>query len=152
MITEKQIQETVQEIETALKKISGKRLQVRNIDVGSAVDLVVERAHGRRNVSGQAQYVIECFHGGSVANSYNYFALTEGMVLVANWPAGLLKFAVCRLPANKVTDAGVLKSTIGEEARAYRDYRFGEIKTLAARDAIIRHFHSSVVLNNDVGR
>lgn len=109
---------------------SGRRLRVRAVNEDSVAALAAELAAKR----GEPAIVVR--HGGDVANRYGYPAATEGVVAVALSPY-LVVVAGCRLPANKVTYAGVLAACVGQLARPLLDNRFGDAATVAARKAII---------------
>lgn len=81
---------------------------------------------------------IRIIHGGSVANAYNYPAETESLVIVA-FPSGRVACWATQLPANKVTDSGILARCLGDWARPIDDGRYREDnpKRLAARARLV---------------
>ena len=74
-------------------------------------------------------------HGGTVANAYNYPALTDAVVAVAL--EDIVVIWADEIPANKATLGGVVAALFGAEARPLFDDRFGAEKGRAARAYII---------------
>lgn len=108
-----------------LRSYTNRRLKVRQ------VDLDIERF-----VDGLGDGAIECSisHGGSVANAYDYPAATEGVAMIALREGRKVTMiaGAARVPANKVTDAGVIAAALGEWARPLADRRYGKDTTAAA--------------------
>lgn len=90
--------------------------KIRNLEAKAAAVLATARKHGT------IQVCVYC--GGSVANKYGYPAETEGAVVIAH-PDGRVLVRVRRLPANKVTDAGIVRVCLGGRSPwlAYFDSR-----------------------------
>lgn len=99
-------------------KVTNKiRLRVRRIYEENFLEETINRAKEK------GCEVVRSTHGGSVANAYAYPADTEGMIAVG-FPDGSGWAEVVRLPANKVSHAGVFKHVWGEHGLF--DRRFSE--------------------------
>ena len=78
-------------------------------------------------------------HGGSVANKYGWPADTEGALAIA-FPDGRSYVEVVRLPANKVTLAGVFNRIFGEYGLF--DCRFSAARKALVREKVIAYYDS----------
>jgi hypothetical protein len=100
------------------------RLRARRVNECSIVQEVKERAEKM----GKFAWCVT--HGGSVPNSYNYPAETEGLVVGAlpgRKPVGW----IIRMSANKVTTGGIV-SQIREGLRPLCDERYKKVNKQAA--------------------
>jgi hypothetical protein len=110
----------IKKIEKDLNSYTGRRLSVRSVDVRSCLEDALANAKKR------GRTVAHAYHGGNVANAYNYPADTEALVVIAA-PDGRITAETGRLPANKVTESGVAACCLGDWARPYFDDRFGPV-------------------------
>jgi hypothetical protein len=76
-------------------------------------------------------------HGGTVANAYNYPAVTDAVVAVAFADLDVVVIWAGELRANKVTRGGVVSSLLGDEARPLFDERYHPDKARAARAFVL---------------
>lgn len=117
-----------------IREIPKKRLRVRRVDEDAAAVAALDASREK----GRA--VIKACHGGGVANCYGYPAETEGCITIA-WPDGHVWQRVVRLPANKVTFAGVFRCAWGEPGL------FDDRYTRANRRALAREVISYYAKN-----
>jgi hypothetical protein len=108
----------------------GRRLIVRRVDEMALAEKALSTALARHDL------YVTVAHGGSVANNYGYPAETEGALAIAT--PNLCVVYVNRLPANKVTEAGVSERCI-PGARPLFDLRFGKGPQREGALALVRH-------------
>lgn len=108
-----------------LRSYTGRRLKVRLVRAP-----MTELINSLKD--GVAKY--EVWHGGDVSNNYDYPAATEGVAMIAIREGRKVTMiaGAARVPANKVTDAGVIAAALGEWARPLADRRYGKDTTAAA--------------------
>lgn len=107
------------------------RLKVRRVNELT----VARRALMRARAWGHAAWAVD--DGGGVCNSYGYRAETEGCVAYA-LPTGEVVVWVARLPANKVTPAGVCRAVGADLLIPLNDDRFSADTWEIARPHAIR--------------
>lgn len=95
-------------------------------EIHSLIDEAIEAAA----LAGEVRVFSE--HGGSVANAYNYPAVTQCVVVIAG-PDGRCCWMADELPANKVTHAGCAER-FSHRLRPIFDGRYGEAAQDEARE------------------
>lgn len=121
-----------------------KRLRARRVDE----DAVIQEAVGGSLSTAEPVVIVQ--HGGTVVNSYQYPAETEGVVVVA-WHDRWWCSNIVRIRANGATLAGVMRS-VCPAATAYVDRRFpvGGILYTKALETIIRF--AAVCVHQGIGK
>lgn len=122
-------EEAIKQLSSMLE-VDGRRLIVRRVAEQTFITATLDAAIEKNKI------IIEATHGGSVNNSYGYPAMTEGIVVVAS-PTGDVWVAGTRLPANKVTLAGVFRSCTGYTGLF--DRRFSDESESEIREKFLKH-------------
>lgn len=116
-------------------RIDESRLRTRYLGQ-ACLDALVDSVREAALSSGR--WAHDCTHAGDVPNNYGYPAATSGALVVSD-PDGNVVVWMCRLPANKVTLAGVCGHTVPAASPLY-DRRYGaEAKRAAERDLQREH-------------
>ncbi len=86
------------------------------------------------------QWVVLGADGGAVANAYRYPAATEAALIIAAPDGRVVVYRGARVPANKVTPAGVAKAYGSVDAAVLLDRRYGKSRKAAALAALKEQF------------
>jgi hypothetical protein len=111
-----------------LESYTGRRLRERRVDE-KRVALEARTETWNTNMP-----IINVNHGGGVTSPYT--KPTEALVTVALPNGDVMQYG-CRLPANKVTNSGVLATCLGDWARPFLEARFTPKRRFKAQLDII---------------